>query len=90
MINLELNENSKIKFVPLNDKSNDTLSSVIPIAESVTISRVSSQITMDKTFQTNFFSSLKTILSNKLKCVKPGDYFRWLLILFYPKPCLIM
>ncbi|KAK6881391.1 Peroxisomal ATPase PEX6 [Candida tropicalis] len=75
LINLELNENSKIKFVPLNDKSNDALSSVIPIAESVTISRVSSQITMDKTFQTNFFSSLKTILSNKLKCVKPGDYF---------------
>ncbi|RCK67202.1 Peroxisomal biogenesis factor 6 [Candida viswanathii] len=75
LVNLGLTQDSKVQFEPVVDKPNETLSSIIPIAESVTISRVSSQITMDKTYQTNFFSSLKTILSNKLKCVKPGDYF---------------
>lgn len=71
-INLQLNENSEITFELVRG---DSLTTLIPVAESATISRVSSQITMDKTYQQSFFSSLKTILSDQLKCVKEGDYF---------------
>lgn len=72
LINLKLQKDSYIEFEPVTQL--DTLSNTIPIAESVTISRVSSQITMDKTYQQSFFSSLKTTLSTRLKCVKQGDY----------------
>lgn len=72
LINLKLQSDSYIEFDPVTQL--DTLSNTIPIAESVTISRVSSQITMDKTYQQSFFSSLKTTLSTRLKCVKQGDY----------------
>ncbi|KAI5951644.1 PEX6 [Candida jiufengensis] len=73
LVNLQLQKDTTIEFEQVS--KNSSLTSIIPIAESATISRVSSQITMDKTFQTNFFSSLKTILSDQLKCVKEGDYF---------------
>ncbi|KAI5970448.1 PEX6 [Candida margitis] len=72
LINLQLNLDSQITLEPV---KGDLLTRLIPVAESATISRVSSQITMDKTYQQSFFSSLKTILSDQLKCVKEGDYF---------------
>ncbi|KAI5959688.1 PEX6 [Candida theae] len=72
LINLQLGQDSEITIEPV---QGDSLNSLIPVAESATISRVSSQITMDKTYQQSFFSSLKTILSDQLKCVKEGDYF---------------
>lgn len=50
------------------------LSETLPVAESVIISRVASQITMDRTFQNNFFSSLKTLLSHQFRCVQKGDF----------------
>ena len=52
LINLKLQKDSYIEFEPVTQL--DTLSNTIPIAESVTISRVSSQITMDKTYQQSF------------------------------------
>ncbi|KAK6461797.1 peroxisomal assembly protein [Scheffersomyces coipomensis] len=77
LINLNLNLNSKITLEPIQKSSTSTtsLNDSLPIAESVTISKICSQITMDKTFQRNFFSSLKTSLSNQFKCVKQGDVF---------------
>ncbi|KAG5417386.1 PEX6 [Candida metapsilosis] len=72
LINLQLDTDSRVTIEPV---KGDSLNALLPVAESATISRVSSQITMDKTFQQSFFSSLKTILSNQLKCVKEGDYF---------------
>ncbi|KAK6458712.1 peroxisomal assembly protein [Scheffersomyces xylosifermentans] len=74
LINLDLEETSRVSFSPV-ESQDGLFSSLIPIADSVTISRVSSQITMDKTFQRTFFSSLKTTLSNQFKCVKQGDFF---------------
>ena len=74
LINLGLIETSTVTFEAVHAQEG-SISSVIPIADSVTISRVSSQITMDKTFQRTFFSSLKSTLSNQLKCVKQGDFF---------------
>ncbi|KAL6452142.1 PEX6 Peroxisomal biogenesis factor 6 [Candida maltosa Xu316] len=75
LINLGLTSDSKIEFQQINQTPEDSLSKNIPIAESVTISRVSSQITMDKTYERNIFSSLKTVLNSQLKCVTRGDYF---------------
>lgn len=72
LINLQLDENPEVTVELV---QGDSLITLIPVAESATISRVSSQITMDKTYQQSFFSSLKTILSDQLKCVKEGDYF---------------
>ncbi|KAK6201047.1 peroxisomal assembly protein [Scheffersomyces amazonensis] len=74
LVNLGLNSQSRVTFESI-EKSSDSLNDTLPIADSVTISRVCSQITMDKTFQRNFFSSLKTSLSNQFKCVKQGDFF---------------
>ncbi|RLV95724.1 Peroxisomal biogenesis factor 6 [Spathaspora sp. JA1] len=70
---INLDDTSVVEFEQFEGGS--TLSSNIPIAESVTISRVCSQITMDKTYQRSFFSSLKTSLTNQLKSVKQGDFF---------------
>lgn len=76
LINLGLEPNeSKISFSPFISESQKLLSDALPIAESVTISRVASQITMDKTYQRNFFSSLKTSLSNQFRIVQKGDFF---------------
>ncbi|CAI5756611.1 unnamed protein product [Candida verbasci] len=72
LINLNINEKSRVEFEPINEQE-ESISKLIPIAESVTITRVSSQITMDKTYQKNIFSSLKSILTTQLKCVKQGD-----------------
>ncbi|KAI5964891.1 PEX6 [Candida pseudojiufengensis] len=73
LVNLNLQKDTQVEFERVEEST--TLTSLIPIAESATISRISSQITMDKTYQANFFSSLKTKLSDQLKCVKQGDYF---------------
>ncbi|ODV79767.1 AAA-domain-containing protein [Suhomyces tanzawaensis NRRL Y-17324] len=75
IINLDLNPESSITFEPISTTSAQQLSTYLPIAESAIISRISSPITMDKTYQKHFFSSLKTSLSNYFKCVQKGDYF---------------
>ncbi|CUM66214.1 uncharacterized protein PRCAT00003873001 [Priceomyces carsonii] len=71
-INLGLTANSTIRIKPISHP--DTLlSNQIPIAQQVTISRIASSITMDKTYQQHFFSNLKYLLNNQLKCIKVGD-----------------
>lgn len=54
--------------------SSPLLSQTLPVADSVIISRVALQITMDRTYQSNFFSSLKTNLSSQFRCVRKGDF----------------
>lgn len=75
LINLGLSIEDSVFFTPYNTVDQKLFSDVLPIAESVTISRVASQITMDKTFQKNVFSSLKTSLSNSFRIVQSGDFF---------------
>ncbi|CAK9435626.1 uncharacterized protein LODBEIA_P03530 [Lodderomyces beijingensis] len=72
LLNLGLQQNTKVELEPV---AQDSILDAIPVAESATISRVSSQITMDKTYQASFLSSLKSILSKQRKCVQEGDYF---------------
>ena len=64
--------NNKVEFESINEQS---FTDLVPIAESATISRVSSEITMDKTYQQSFFSSLKSLLSSQRKCFREGDVF---------------
>lgn len=75
IINLNLNEKSRLSFETGGIDSLSSLSTILPVAESVTISRVASQITMDRTFQKSFFSGLKTTMNSKFKCVQKGDFF---------------
>lgn len=73
-INLGLKIDEKIYFEPLQAATADQrLSDVIPVAQSVTISRVLSPITMDKTYQTHFFGGLKSVFNEYQKCVRMGD-----------------
>jgi peroxin-6 len=75
MINCGLKPDSTVTFSPFKAESANLLAKALPIAESVTISRVASQITMDRTYQKHFFSSLKTSLSNQFRVVQKGDFF---------------
>lgn len=75
IINLNLKLSSMVTFDSVSSEGSQQFSSLIPVAELAIISRISSQITMDKTYQKNFLSSLKTGLSNQFKCVQKGDFF---------------
>lgn len=73
-INLGLDIDEKIYFEPLQAATADQrMSDVIPVAQSVTISRVLSPITMDKTYQAHFFGGLKSVFNEHQKCVRMGD-----------------
>lgn len=71
--NLELDSSGEVTIEPTSNRDQPFTKS-IPTAKSVTISRVSSPITMDKTYQQHFFSELKTTFHNHLKCLKQGDF----------------
>lgn len=73
IINLDLTQDSKITLSPIPQRG-QLLSSVVPIAKSVTIARVLSPITMDKTYQQSFFAALKTSFHSSFKCVRQGDF----------------
>jgi peroxin-6 len=59
MINCGLKPDSTVTFSPFKAESANLLAKALPIAESVTISRVASQITMDRTYQKHFFFEFK-------------------------------
>lgn len=74
LINLGLEIDDKINLEPLQSATADQrFSDVIPVAQSVTISRVLSPITMDKTYQAHFFGGLKSVFNEHQKCVRMGD-----------------
>lgn len=68
ILNLGLNENDSVRFEEIEQKDKP-LYSFLPTAKSVTIARVASPVTMDKTYQQQFFSELKSTLNNSFKCV---------------------
>lgn len=68
ILNLGLNENDTLRFEEVEQKDKP-LYSFLPTAKSATIARVASPVTMDKTYQQQFFSELKSTLNNSLKCV---------------------
>ncbi|CCE83272.1 Piso0_003844 [Millerozyma farinosa CBS 7064] len=68
ILNLGLNENDTVRFEEVEQKDKP-LYSFLPTAKSATIARVASPVTMDKTYQQQFFSELKSTLNNSLKCV---------------------
>ncbi|CAH2355259.1 peroxisomal biogenesis factor 6 [[Candida] railenensis] len=74
LLNLEINslESSSIVLSPLKDHQS-LLSSLLPTAKSITIARVASPITMDKTYQQSFFAELKSTFHKSFKCVRKGD-----------------
>jgi peroxin-6 len=73
LANLKLSSNSEVTLEPIRQRDHP-FTNFFPVAKSVTISRVSSHITMDKTYQQHFFSELKTTFHKNLKCVKRGDF----------------
>lgn len=74
LVNWGINsEGERVKLEQFSEPS-QTLAQVLPVADSVIISRVASQITMDRTYQNNFFSLLKTNLLNQFRCVQKGDF----------------
>lgn len=72
-INLNLDVESEVNLEPCKLKSLQ-ISNIVPVAKSVTISRVASPITLDKTFQQHFFSGLKTSFHSAFKVIKTGDF----------------
>lgn len=74
MFNLNFTSSTTIKLQPIPRNDSNVLSTFIPIANNVTISRVVSSITMDKIFQMHFFLNLKYYLNEKFRCVRNGDF----------------
>lgn len=75
LINLGVKEDDRISLERLQAKSVDQkLTEVVSVAQSVTIARVLSPITMDKTYQAHFFGGLKGTFNDHAKCVKTGDF----------------
>lgn len=72
LANLKLSDSSEVTLESIGQRD-QPFTKLLPTAKSVTISRVSSHITMDKAYQQHFFSELKTTFHNHLKCVKRGD-----------------
>lgn len=70
--NLNFNADTKVHVGPVKDRGLQ-LSTLIPVAKSVTISRVASPITLDRTYQQHFFSALKTSFNSCLKTIKQND-----------------
>lgn len=73
-INLELNDTSVVYLEPLPKVRDLLISGILPIAKSVSISRVASPVTLDKTYQQHFFSGLKTSFHSCFKAIKSGDF----------------
>lgn len=74
-INIQASLDDEFHLEPLKSVSADQkFSDVIAVAQSVTIARVLSSITMDKTFQAHFFGGLKSTFNDYRKCVRTGDY----------------
>lgn len=72
MVNLSLAEGDAIAIEHV-DSSSSNFSEIFPVARSATISRVSSPITIDKTYQQSFMAELKTTFHSQAKCVRAGD-----------------
>lgn len=75
LINSNLNPNSKVTVEQIRNENlqNNQFNEIIPIAKSVTISRIASPITMDRTFQQSFFTALKDTFHNSFKCIRQND-----------------
>ncbi|EGV66590.1 peroxisomal assembly protein [Yamadazyma tenuis] len=76
LINLDLQTGDLVHMEPLNPiKDKDLqISAIVPLAKTVTISRIASPITLDKTYQQHFFSALKTSFNSSFKVVQAGDF----------------
>lgn len=76
MINLRLTLDSTVAVKPVQPMRNKDLqiSGSVPLAKTVTISRIASPITLDKTYQQHFFSALKTSFNTHFKVVQLGDF----------------
>lgn len=74
LINLEIPANGLAHLEPYSEPGS-VLHEVLPLASSVTVSRMVSSITMDKTFQQSFFAELKASFHSKFKCFRKGDVF---------------
>ncbi|KAM9914477.1 hypothetical protein OXX69_000591 [Metschnikowia pulcherrima] len=74
LVNLNLSENAKVYLRPFGTPAK-TLHDSIPAANSATIARVASPITMDKAYQRSFFAELKTAFHTHAKCFRKGDFF---------------
>lgn len=74
LVNLDVEETSKVYFKPLANASQH-FSQAFPIAKTATISRVVSPITMDKTYQQSFLAGLKSTFHLRSKCLRQGDVF---------------
>lgn len=71
-INLQLKKGDLVVVEPVKNKQLQ-LSSVVPVAKSVAISRIASPVTLDKTYQQHFFSALKTSFNSYFKIMRPDD-----------------
>ncbi|KAL7664558.1 Peroxisomal ATPase PEX6 [[Candida] zeylanoides] len=63
---------AQVSLAPVRD-CNQPLGGVLPTATSVTIARVASQITLDKTYQQSLFAQLKAHFNDAHRCVRQGD-----------------
>lgn len=74
LLNLNLDKSSEVHLSPIENAKSSLFQDLIPVAKSVTVSRVASSITMDKTYQQSFLSALKATFHSHLKVFKAEDF----------------
>lgn len=74
LLMVNLGAASKVTITPIsNEDRKKPLSKLIPIADSITLCRIVSNITMDRTYLSAVLASLKNQLKTSYKCVRLND-----------------